>query len=305
MIDFAYVIFNRVCGEYTDKFFSRMVYRILKLLTNTVGVLQLRIQLFYGRKRRKNYEYTEKVIASLTTFPERIDSVWITISCLMNQTVVPRRIILWLASDQFADRRLPHKIIALQKQGLEIRYCDDLKSHKKYYYAMHENPEVNVITFDDDVFYPSWTVEKLIKKHEQFPMAIVCNWAHRITFERDKIAPYEKWEKGVGGYNEKPTHELAQIGYEGVLYPKNCLDIRVFDKTKIFEIAPTADDLWLKAMAYLHRTKVVRTDENRIPFFTILSTQDSGLTKVNNGMKKNDDTIAKLEILIRKQKKNE
>ena len=41
-----------------------------------------------------------------------------------------------------------------QKRGLTIRFCEDLKAHKKYYYAFKEYPDDIVITVDDDVIYP-------------------------------------------------------------------------------------------------------------------------------------------------------
>lgn len=60
----------------------------------------------------------------------------------------------------------------LQKYGLEIRFCDDLRSHKKYYFAMQEYPEDIVILFDDDMFYPKNTIKKLYELYKKFPSDI-------------------------------------------------------------------------------------------------------------------------------------
>lgn len=43
----------------------------------------------------------EEIIVSLTTFPARISTVWITIETIFRQEVMPDRIVLWLAKEQF------------------------------------------------------------------------------------------------------------------------------------------------------------------------------------------------------------
>ena len=44
---------------------------------------------------------TPKIIASLTTFPERINTVEKTIKTILNQTLKPDEVVLWLAESQF------------------------------------------------------------------------------------------------------------------------------------------------------------------------------------------------------------
>ena len=44
---------------------------------------------------------SQKVIVSLTSYPKRINTVWITIETLLRQSFKPDKIILWLATDQF------------------------------------------------------------------------------------------------------------------------------------------------------------------------------------------------------------
>ena len=70
-------------------------------------------------------------IVSVTTFPARINDVWISLDILLRQTVKPDEVILWLAEEQFPDKKLPQNLLNLQERGLTIRYCHDLRSHKK------------------------------------------------------------------------------------------------------------------------------------------------------------------------------
>ena len=100
----------------------------------------------------------QKIIVSLTSYPKRIDTIWLTITSLFKQSMKPDLIVLWLAKSQFKTLDdLPDSLKRLQKYGLKIKLCDDLKSHKKYYYALKEFNEDIVILADDDMFYPNDT----------------------------------------------------------------------------------------------------------------------------------------------------
>ena len=84
-----------------------------------------------GYKETKN---KPRIIISLTSFPKRIDIVWITIESILRQSQKPDEIILWLAEEQFQGiDSLPKSLLELMERGLTIRFCDDLRSHKKYY----------------------------------------------------------------------------------------------------------------------------------------------------------------------------
>ncbi|MCQ2744694.1 MAG: glycosyltransferase family 8 protein, partial [bacterium] len=70
-----------------------------------------------------------QLIVSLTSFPERIDKIDKTINTLLNQTIKPDKLILWLAYEQFPNREndLPENLLKLKNYGLEIMWCEDLK----------------------------------------------------------------------------------------------------------------------------------------------------------------------------------
>ena len=90
--------------------------------------------------------------------------------------MLPDRIVLWLAESQFSVHILPRDFDALVASGLEIRYVDDLRSHKKYFYMLQEQKEDElVITFDDDIIYHHRIIERAYRKHLEFPNVIVCN----------------------------------------------------------------------------------------------------------------------------------
>ena len=239
------------------------------------------------------------VIVSLTSFPERISSVWITISTILHQTVKPRKIILWLAKEQFpnGEYELPENLLKLRSYGLTIRFCDNLYPHKKYFYTMIENPDAIVITVDDDVFYPEYLIEELLKTSKKYPGTVCCTWAHRIVTDvKGNIAQYEHWEHHVTD-NIRPEFKLMPVGIGGVLYPPHVLDERAFDKAKVVELALMTDDLWLKVMELLKYSRSIRIPQKyKQTYFTVIHTQASGLYKKNLGLSRNDITLKALII---------
>lgn len=265
---------------------ASIIYKINKLIVNLVYPKV--VKPVFGIDESSN------VIVSLTSFPERINTVWITISTILHQTIKPGKIILWLADEQFpkGEEDLPKKLLELKKYGLTIRFCDNLYPHKKYYYTMLENPNSVVITVDDDVFYPEHLIEDLLMTSQNNPGAICCTWAHRIVINGNgKVAPYEQWEHCVRD-NNYPEIKLMPVGIGGVLYPPHTLDERVFEKNKLIEISLKTDDLWLKTMEILKKTKAVRIPKGyRQTYFTVVNTQNTGLYKKNVGELRNNKAL--------------
>lgn len=195
-------------------------------------------------RRRK-----ERYIVSLTSFPVRINHAHIAVETLMRQSFKPDGIVLWLAESQFPEKKLPDRLTQLESRGLTIRWCDDLRSHKKYFYAFQEYPESNIILADDDLFYPSDTVKKLARLHRKHPKDIVCVSAQIIEPTLDTLPsvwPAPKLKKRyISGF-----HIQAFTG-AGSLFPAGWYTDELFNKEAIMSMAETADDLWLKAMSII------------------------------------------------------
>lgn len=152
----------------------------------------------------------QKIIVSLTSYPKRIDTIWLTITSLFKQSMKPDLIVLWLAKSQFKTLDdLPESLKRLQKYGLQIKLCDDLKSHKKYYYALKEFNEDIVILADDDMFYPNDTVETLYKMHLKYPMDICTMSAQYIGSNHDTVP--SKWVNTNVGENCKGKAKVTRI----------------------------------------------------------------------------------------------
>ena len=261
-------------------------YKVHKLLLNIL------YPVYALTLKQAGVDQNSKVIVSLTSYPARIDTVWITVSTLLNQTMKPYKVILWLAREQFPDRKLPRKLIDLQKRGLEIAYCEDLMPHKKYYYAMQKYPECFVVTADDDIFYPENHLEKLWQGYEKYPGNIVCHWSHKIAFDQEQeFVPYNDWENNG---EDKPSLLNLAVGCNGVLYPPKALSGKAFEIAQIKKLALHTDDLWLKCMSALNDVKVINCNETILIYYNILKAQKSGLWQTNTKDENRNDKVWKV-----------
>ena len=245
-----------------------------------------------------------EVIVSFTSFPERIATVHMVVESLLAQTVTCERIILYLAQDQFENETLPEQLVSLEEgqPRFEIRFCDDLKPHKKYFYVMQEYPEAVVITVDDDVVYRNTLIENLLDSYIRHPGAVSCNYGHTIIMNGPhSFAPYKNWQdadKLIG----IPSFLTVAAGVGGVLYPPGSIPANAFDIAAIRDICLMQDDLWLKWHQLKNEIKcVVLSSENEFDY--IGNTQEHSLWESNklgdrNGLVwkriiENDDCLTK------------
>lgn len=283
--------FEKKVGYLHIHFLDMMVWHILKVYLNK------RLPSYYHKSKiirgRSCREYVDdEVIVSLTTFPARMDKIYITLESLFRQTVRPDRIILWLADEQYPDKQKVKECLdKYLKLGLEIRYCDDLRSHKKYYYTMKYYPSSIVITVDDDIIYSENMIENLLKTSRKYPNKIVCNRAHLMKISNDRLLPYNDWlyrAKGCLGENIL----FCPTGCAGVLYPPRSLSNHVFDVEILKDICFFADDIWLKCMSYLIGTEVVLTGKDNPEVIDIIGTSVTGLAQLNVEQGLNDKQIS-------------
>lgn len=186
-----------------------------------------------------------KLVVSLTSYGRRINTVTpAAIVSLLNQTVMPDKIVLWIGHDE----KITNKIKKLMEYGLEVRHTDDIRSYTKLVPALTEFPDSNIVTVDDDIVYPSYLIESLLKEHRKNPRAVITHRAREILVEDGTHVPYNQWpvkDKIKGSTFVLPT------GVGGVLYPPKSFDERVFDKDVFLKIAPNVDDLWFWAASEL------------------------------------------------------
>lgn len=233
------------------------------------------------------------IIVSLTTYSKRIYDVHLTIESIMEQTMKANRIILWL-DYSFENLPLPKALQLLQKRGLEIEYCKDIRSYKKLIPALKKYPDDAIITIDDDVLYEFDLLEKLITAYQQNPSYIYCNRHHLMRQDAEgKLFPYIQWTWNYINLDANVMNFPTGVG--GILYPPHSLDKEVFNEAVFLDICKYADDVWFKAMAMKKGTfskKVYTHNSKGEEYLDNEDVQDIALCRINTqGAMLNDRQI--------------
>ena len=228
---------------------------------------------------------SERIVVSLTSFPGRINTVWIVLECMMRQTVMPDEVVLYLSKDQFKTKEsVPESLWRRQNELFKIKLVEnDYRSHKKYLYAFQEYPNDIVITIDDDIFYPSTMIESLVRQHCMSPNAIICRHAKTILYDlNNNLRPYREW-KDVDNLHERNCVFLTG---GGTLFVPNKLYKDVAKISLALKLCPLADDVWLFAMAKLGNLTICPI--TRYLTLPIFSESSESLCSVNVGCDMND-----------------
>ena len=207
----------------------------------------------YGLTIKKR---SPRLIVSLTSFPERIPYLCYTIYSLLNQSLLPDEVVLWLAEEQFPNKEndLPERLLNLKENGLKIKWYKDIKSYKKLIPSLIEYPQDIIVTADDDIFYTKDWLKRLYDAYLKNPEYIHCHRARRICFDSEnKILPYKNWTPQT-----EPSTSVLNFftGNGGVLYPPKSLYKDIFREELFAKLCPTADDIWFWAMAALNGRKI-------------------------------------------------
>ena len=198
------------------------------------------------------------VIVSLTSYGRRVRQgiVCYSIYSILRQTVQPKRIILWLSETEWNDTNLPRKVAVLRDKGVEIRYCEDMKSYKKLLPAISLCPEDNIVTIDDDILYPRILMAELAETHKSYPQAIIAPFLYRPLRTTNGFAPYLTWPFDSP---EKDTLYHFPMGGTGCWYPPHSLKREMLDYSLTQQLAPNADDIWFWAAGIANGTLKYRT----------------------------------------------
>lgn len=225
-----------------------------------------------------------QLIVSLTSYPGRINTTHLAVNTLLRQTIKPDRVILWLSDSQFKNKEndLPSELLKLKEFGLEIKWCEDIRSYKKLIPALKEFPDDIIVTADDDIYYEENWLKSLYESYLNDKNLIHVQRAMKLVFKDEKLIYTKISGKNPGYFNQ-------QLGGTGCLYPPHCLNDDVLYNEKLYHLLPTSDDVAFWAMAVLNKTKIKVVNENW-SIHTIDRTKETSLSNINQS--KNVDNKA-------------
>lgn len=202
----------------------------------------------------------ERIIVSLTSFPEAIPYAVQAIRSVLRGRMLPDKIVLYLDTQKFPGGTLPQEIVSLKSECsiFEVRFDDAvIRSYKKLVPALKDFPNDVIVTIDDDINYHPDMLSRLVQLHKRLPNAIIAHRVRKVHLDR----PYRTWRKYKWyDFIFKRHHfnyHAMQTGVGGVLYPPHSLDEKMIDSTLFMSMAPTNDDIWFWAAAVSCGTYVV------------------------------------------------
>ncbi|WP_336533516.1 hypothetical protein [Bacteroides acidifaciens] len=224
---------------------------LLKCVIGTIvnGITNYVLPVFLGKSKSNIEENGNRVpvIVSITSFPARIGKVWMTIESILCQTHKPEAIILWLSKEQFPNELngLPKRLVEQQERGVTIRFvAGDIRSYKKFYYAFLEYKNKFIMTLDDDLLIPSYFLNNIYEYGLQYPNNVIASFGFRFNWD-DKIAYIHP--TGTKIHSGDTGNNLFFGSGGGTLF--NTIVASKMDSIeKIYELCPTADDIYLNAL---------------------------------------------------------
>ena len=202
----------------------------------------------------------KQVIVSLTSFPQAIPYAVQAIRSILNGSLLPDKIVLYLDTQKFPEGTLPQELEALKAESpiFEVRFDEaEIRSYKKLIPALKDFPNDIIVTIDDDIQYHPDMLSRLVKIHKQAPDAIIAHRVRKALLDQ----PYKNWRKYKWyDFIFRRLHfdrRAMQTGVGGVLYPPHSLDEKMLDPNLFMKFAPTVDDIWFWLAAVSKGTYVI------------------------------------------------
>ena len=261
---------NLIEDNYKNKEYSYITDK------NNINLNNIKLMNFFPEYKTNSIERLKKIIISLTSYKFRLKNLNLIIHSILNNTMKPSKIILTLFRD---DQKYLTKEVQemINNKIIELIITDkDLKSHKKYFYAMKEYRDYAIITIDDDIIYTNDLIESLYNSYIENPNCIHARRVHKIMTINNKILPYENWLMEYT-FELNPSFDLFATLGGGTLFPPNILNISDENIKEIYKCI-TSDDIYIKYLSRKNNIKIVWVP-NKFPM---------GLGTIND--KKNENT---------------
>lgn len=260
------------------------------------------------------------IIITLTTIPPRSKVLLKKLSCLIQQTIKPDAIEIYIPSSY---RRFPGEKVDIRAMPSWVDIISvekDLGPATKILPACHrwKGQDVDLLLCDDDRVHDEKWLERLMRQRHIRPDDIICergwNIEEKYSIETGKKLLPRAISSPDGGRNtwyklkrlislgthHPPRKIYQQAGYVdifegflGALIPPNAFPEQVHD---IPDAVWTVDDVWLSGMAKLNGTGIWAHDEPRPVFSNSKADKIAALTDYKlGGVGRNDAELTCIE----------
>lgn len=206
------------------------------------------------------------IVISLFSERENFENLPITLYSLFNQELKPDKIVLYLDEDYEDLANLPYEITQFVKNGLEIRFVQNIKKYTKTIYALKDFKNSIVISVEDSVFYPTSWLNSLYLSYISHPKDVQVFEAFLVVKDNVQLRILNKFNELESSYSNFP------IEAQGVLYPPECFTNEVFRQDVYLKYFKEYPELWFWTMSLVNnrQIRIVKKNYSRIVFVNYL-----------------------------------
>ncbi|HIE9167013.1 MULTISPECIES: glycosyltransferase [Klebsiella] len=228
------------------------------------------------------------LIVNLTTTHSRLDLCSITLFSLLNQSVSPDKIRVWISEESYLSdqgvKKIPDFLLKLNKFNdiVEFVYTKNTGPYRKIFPALKIAGENDVLVYaDDDVVYHKEWLEKLFSTFNKYQRMNVV--AARVRLKKKNI--FNKYKSYVAYpicLTERTlSRDYIITGLGGAILMKKHIASQYIYMEDYIEIAPKTDDLWISEIITRSKTNVT-TCPDAICYFTEINHSNNALSANNN-----------------------
>jgi hypothetical protein len=251
---------------------------------------------FSSTTEKKKVENVHPITVSLTSWKPRLKTCWLTIESIFQQTLKPNRVILWIDENE---KNLVHvSLEILKRRGLEIRFCKNFRSYKKFFPLLSESIELQshdlfIIADDDIVYNPNWIAE-LYFAYLKKPKQIHCYSLYQVNDEAaNQLFSFKPLSKDMSLYRSidndftsDPKKFYRVCTGHGVIFELEHFKKNLYEKELDVEyactVAPTEDDLWFGSLVYKNDLILHKVGSDKPFSFLVEHEQISALQSSNS-----------------------
>ena len=280
---------------------------LISVVLVILSVLGLKRLLPGIRKRRRQVRFirqtlaanrtldNQRVIASLSTVPDRINNLSPTIRSLLKQTRPPDEIVLAIPEFSVRERRpyvVPNYISRLPR--VRVLHCpEDWGPATKFIGAIQDELAAGrenslIMVVDDDRLYPRDALETYLYYSEQLPNAALC-------FRGAAMPSTLDWDDAKMIYAKdlrEPRPVAVITGCGSYLVQPRFFDGSLWDYSKAPPVAFYIDDIWISAWLSRRGVKRYVVPASAMMRSVRRQRRTVSLNKIHGRQKLNNETIA-------------
>ena len=185
-----------------------------------------------------------RIIVSMTSYPKRIMYVYEIILNLLNQTLVPDEIHLWLSEEEFVNKEndLPIKLKDFIDNNIIFVHWlkDNFYIHKRHEIFKYTSDDDLIFFFDDDILYPKNIIEDIVNKSNELNNEKVINY--NMFHKHKYVGKHIKYTL-LFSNKEKYIMYCGHSMFPSKLYPKFLLEDSYIQKRTL--LSPISEECWI------------------------------------------------------------